>query len=102
MNALAPMHSVLSPAGRAADIIANLSWVMMIGAGVIFFGVMGLLAWAVSRRAGQRAVRTWVWVMGGGVLFPLVVLSSLFAWSDARKPGWLVPPPCSCVGAPPP
>ena len=30
------MHSVLSPAGRAADIIANLSWVMMIGAGVIF------------------------------------------------------------------
>ena len=97
MNALAPMHSVLSPAGRAADIIANLSWVMMIGAGVIFFGVMGLLAWAVSRRAGQRAVRTWVWVMGGGVLFPLVVLSSLFAWSDARKPGWLVPPPAGAL-----
>jgi len=97
VNALASMHSVLSPAGRAADTIASLSWVMIFGAGVIFFGVMGLLAWAVSRPAGQRAVRPWVWVMGGGVLFPLAVLTSLFGWSQWKTPGWLVPPPAGAL-----
>ena len=93
MTALAPVQSVLSPAGRAAETIASLSWVMMLGAGVIFVGVMGLLAWAVARRAGQQPVRTWLWVMGGGVLFPLAVLTALFTWSHSRTPGWLVPPP---------
>ena len=97
MTAPAPLQSVLSPAGRAADIIASLSWVMMLGAGVIFVGVMGLLAWAVARRADRQPVRTWVWVMGGGVLFPLAVLTALFTWSHSRTPGWLVPPPAGAL-----
>ena len=93
MNALAQAQSVLSPAAGAASTIASLSWVLMLGAGVIFAGVMGLLAWAVSRRAGKRPARPWVWIAGGGLLFPLAVLTSLFVWSHRHMPGWLVPAP---------
>lgn len=92
----AQLQSVLSPAGAAASTIANLSWVLMLGAAIIFAGVMSLLAWAVWRRTGTqpgRAVRPLLWVVGGGVAFPLLVLSSLFIYSHWRTPGWLVQPP---------
>jgi cytochrome c oxidase subunit 2 len=78
VNVLAQAQSVLSPAAGAVATIASLGWVLMLGAGVIFIGVMGLLAWAVSRRARRRPVRPWVWIAGGGLLFPLAVLTSLF------------------------
>jgi len=91
--ALAQLQSVLSPAGGAAGTIASLSWVLFAGAALIFIGVMGLLAWAVSRRADARPVRPMRWIIGGGVLFPLAVLASLFVYSHGRTPGWLAAPP---------
>ena len=94
---LPQLQSVLVPAGAAASAITSLSWVLMVGATVIFVAVMALLVWAIGRRSGGQPVRTRLWLLGGGVLFPLVVLSSLFAWSDARNPGWLVPPPAGAL-----
>ncbi|MDB5777807.1 MAG: cytochrome c oxidase, subunit [Polaromonas sp.] len=91
--ALPQLQSVLSPAGSAADTIASLSWGLFALMALIFIGVMALLAWAVSRRAGGQPVRPLRWIVGGGVVFPLVVLASLFGASHWRTPGWLVPPP---------
>jgi len=90
--ALAPLQSVLSPAGPAAAGIASLSWVLFVGAAIIFAGVMGLLAWAVARRSA-RPVQPMRWILGGGVAFPLAVLACLFVYSHWRTPGWLVQPP---------
>ena len=90
------LQSVLSPAGSAAGSIASLSWLLFVGAALIFAGVMGLLAWAVSRRATQQ-VRPRLWIIGGGVVFPLAVLTSLYAYSNLQTPGWLAQPPAGAL-----
>ena len=95
---LPQLQSVLAPAGAAASAITSLSWVLIAGASLIFVGVMALLGCALWRRAGGRPVRTRLWLLGAGVLFPLLVLGSLLAWSHARTPAWLVhPPPGSLI-----
>ena len=91
------LQSVLSPAGDAAAIIAGLSWVLIAGASAIFALVMGLLWWAVSRRAEAYPVRPALWIAGAGVAFPLAVLASLLAYSTWRTPDLLAEPPASAL-----
>lgn len=75
--------SVLWPAGPAAQSIAVIGWVLVIGGALIFAGVMALLAQALRRRETPRRVRPALWLIGGGVVFPVVVLSGLLGWSVA-------------------
>ena len=82
---------VLQAAGDAAGAIQTVSWVLIAGCAVIFTGVMLLLAWALRRRGGK--VRPALWVLGGGVLFPGVVLAALFAWALPLSPHWKPAPP---------
>jgi cytochrome c oxidase subunit II len=89
------MTGVLQPAGPAASAIADIAWVLFLGGGVIFVGVMVLLGMSLRRRAGS--VRTRWWLLGGGVLFPATVLAALFAWSLARSPAWLPVPPADAL-----
>lgn len=89
---LPQLQSVLAPAGEAAARITSLSWVLIIGAALIFTAVMGLLVWAI-RAQGDRPLRARLWIVGGGVVFPLVVLGALLAWSMTRTPGWMERPP---------
>ncbi|TWO69047.1 c-type cytochrome [Caenimonas sedimenti] len=86
---------VLQAAGEAAAAIQTVSWVLIAGGTVIFAGVMFLLAWALRRRGGP--VRPAVWVLGGGVLFPGVVLAALFAWSLPLSPAWKPAPPAGAL-----
>ena len=74
---------VLWPAGAAAQSIAVIGSVLFIGAAVIFVGVMLLLARALQQRETPRPVRPALWLIGGGVVFPAVVLSALLGWSLA-------------------
>lgn len=76
-------NSVLWPAGEAAQSIAVIGWVLFIGAALIFAGVMALLAFSLQKRETARRVRPALWLIGGGVVFPAVVLSALLAWSIA-------------------
>ena len=78
-------QSALHPAGPDAAIIHNLSWLLFIGATVILLGVMLLLALALRRKKRGTPVRPLRWLAGGGVVFPLVVLSALLAWSTLRS-----------------
>lgn len=76
-----------------------MSWVLIGGATLIFAGVMGLLVLSLKQRAsgqsGQpdRVVSKRLWLLGGGVVFPSVVLLALLVWTTARTPGWLAQPP---------
>ncbi len=89
----AQVQSVLSPAGGGAADVAVLSWVLIVGAGLIFAGTMALLAWAVLRRSRAAPLRTRLWLVGGGLVFPLAVLTSLFAYSTQLTPAWRAQPP---------
>jgi cytochrome c oxidase subunit II len=75
-----PRQSALDPAGPDAAIIDQLGWTMTIGSLVILVAVTVLVARAWRARSEVRA-RTWI--VGGGLLLPLVILTALLAWSLA-------------------
>ena len=75
----------MHPAGPAADVIATLWWVMLIGSTAIFLFVMGLLVLAFRRAAGPASAeadyrRERVWIVGLGLGFSLAVLAALLAY----------------------
>ncbi|MBB3220162.1 cytochrome c oxidase subunit II [Pseudoduganella umbonata] len=76
----APRQSALAPAGPDAALIDQLGWTMTLGSVVILVGVMCLVARALRARG---AIGPRVWIAGGGLLLPFVVLTALLAWSLA-------------------
>lgn len=77
------LQSVLHPAGADAAIIHQFTWVLFVGATLIFVLVMTLLALAMRRQG--RPIRPAVWILGGGIAFPVVVLTALLTWSTWRS-----------------
>lgn len=70
--------SILHPAGPAAATIAQIWWVMLIGAGAILALVLALVGAALLRRPTSEAEpgsEAWIWGLGLG--FPLVTLAAL-------------------------
>jgi cytochrome c oxidase subunit II len=78
--------SVLAPAGVEAAALHELTLVLLVGAASVFVGVMLLLALAL-RRGGKPPVPTALWVLGGGIAFPVVLLSALLLYSTLRVAG---------------
>ena len=90
-------QSALRAAGPIAQTLLEVSGVLAVGGALIFAGVMLLLVLAVRRRGGSRVSTRW-WVLGGGLVFPTVVLSALFAYSEFHRPPWRpVPPPGALI-----
>ena len=85
MNRAAWLQSALHPAGPDARILSELGWLMFGGGTLIFLFVMSLLL--LSLRRNGRPVSTLLWVAGGGVAFPLIVLSALLMFSIWRSAG---------------
>ena len=87
-------QSALDAAGVSAREILATTWILFIGAGVIFVLVMALALYAAlirpERFPGRRA-----WVIGGGILFPLVTLTALqfHEFALARRLATLAPKP---------
>ncbi|MGH7367480.1 MAG: cytochrome c oxidase subunit II [Candidatus Rokuibacteriota bacterium] len=84
------MQSALAPAGPAAQAIANLATVLAVGAAVILVLVMGLLAYGAL--GGPRRVHTGLWVVGGGIVFPVAVLSALLVYDRGLTHALSAPP----------
>jgi cytochrome c oxidase subunit 2 len=86
------IQSALSPAGPEGEVLAEMAWVLFIGALLIFLAVMALAAWAVfgsrssTARLGERAL-----IVGGGIVFTTVTLAALLVYSLVR--GESVQPP---------
>ena len=75
-------QSALAPSGVAAQEIARLWWVMASGAVIIFCIVIGTAFYAVRINPDRHSPKMeYVLILGGGVVFPLVVLASLLIYS---------------------
>lgn len=91
-------QSALDAAGVSAQEILATSWILFIGAAAIFLVVMALALYAAlvrpERFPGRRA-----WVIGGGILFPLVTLTALqlHEFALARRLATLTPDPALVV-----
>lgn len=81
---------MLAPASEQGLVLGEVAWVLVIGAAVVFAITMGLLALSLKKR--RLAVPVAWWVIGGGMVFPVVVLSALLVYSTARTAGLDRPP----------
>ncbi len=74
-------QSALDVAGDGATRIADLFWGMAAGAAVIWIGVVGLAVYATRVRPGEHSGRTAkLLLIGGGVVFPTIVLTGLLSY----------------------
>ena len=92
-------QSALAPAGPAAERIADLWWVMLVAAGVVFLIVLWVLLRAFTHqgarselhRHGERDAAATRWVVLGGVGLPVLILTPLFLFT-LHTLGALSPP----------
>lgn len=87
--------TMLDPAGPAAHTIAGVAWSLFVGSALIFAGVMALLVVALRKRAGPVSTR-W-WVVGGGLVFPSVVLCVLMGYTAVRSAQLTRAPPVDAL-----
>ena len=79
------MQSALNPQGPDAAVIAEMGWVLIAGAAVVFAITMALAGYAVFVRR-ERAARlsSRALILGGGIAFPAVTLAALLVYSLVR------------------
>ncbi len=87
--------TMLDPAGVAAHTIAGVAWSLFVGSTLIFAGVMALLVVALRQRAGK--VNTRWWIVGGGLVFPAIVLSILMVYTAVRSAQLTHAPPVDAL-----
>ncbi len=76
------MQSMLETHGPEAEWIALIAWIVFVGGTAIFVGVMALAAYALlAPRRWTRPIGRQSLVIGGGIVFPVVVLSALLGWT---------------------
>jgi cytochrome c oxidase subunit II len=74
-------QSIMAPGGADARVIAKLSWIVFIGGALIFALVMALTAYAMlGREASRRWVASHGFIIGGGIVFPVVTLTALLIY----------------------
>ncbi|WP_349509532.1 cytochrome c oxidase subunit II [Rhodopseudomonas sp. AAP120] len=72
--------STVDPAGPSAAAIASLWWAMLIGATLLFALVMALLLWVFLKPATDRSASPKLWLVGGGLVLPALVLTPLLGY----------------------
>jgi cytochrome c oxidase subunit II len=87
-------QSALAPAGRGAAEIAQLFWWMAAGALVVWLAVLILAAYASRPRgeAAHTAREARLYIIGGGAVFPTVVLAALLTYGLWMMPPLIAPP----------
>lgn len=73
------LGGLFEPASIEALRVARLFWVMAIGSGLIWLLVVAIALYA-SRSAPYKPAQVRLFLFGGGVVFPLVVLSALLVY----------------------
>jgi hypothetical protein len=76
------IQSVLDPRGPDAQQIAVMSWILFTEGALIFLVAMALAAYALFASPNRRAkIGRRDLIIGGGILFPVVMLSALLIYS---------------------
>ena len=86
-------QSTLVPAGRAAERIADLFWWMAGGAAVVWTIVIALTIYVMRVRPGEHSRQKALLIIGGGAVFPTVVLTILLTYGLSMMPELLAPAP---------
>ncbi|HEY0941049.1 MAG TPA: c-type cytochrome [Steroidobacter sp.] len=76
-----PASAIDPAAGSGAALIDQLGNVLYVGGAIIFIVVMALAVYGVLAKA--RSVNARLWVLGGGLAFPIVTLATLLMYSLA-------------------
>ena len=80
-------QSALAPAGTGAQSIATLFWWMAGGALAVWLVVMGIALYATHAHPEAHSIRGARWlIIGGGVIFPVVVLTGLLVYGLMLMP----------------
>jgi cytochrome c oxidase subunit II len=88
------VQSALDPAGREAEQIAELFWWLVAGAGIVWLAVIALAVYAIYARPEAHKPRTGrILIVGGGAVFPTVVLAGYLVYGLALMPDMLTPAP---------
>ena len=86
-------QSALAPGGRDAAVLSGLFWVMLAGAVVLWLAINGLMFYITRVNISHMSPRLAEGIIiGGGILFPTVVLAGLLSYGlsimpDQRAPG---------------
>ncbi|WP_168567111.1 cytochrome c oxidase subunit II [Crateriforma spongiae] len=88
-----PSQSALDPAGSGAESIAELFWVMVAGGVGIWLLVIGLAVYSIIRPGEHNARMTRLMVIGGGAVFPTIVLTGLLTYGLSILPELQRPAP---------
>ncbi len=87
--------NMFEPAGLAAHTMAGVAWSLFVGSALVFAGVMALLVLALRPRVGK--VNTRWWIVGGGLVFPAVVLIILMVYTAVRSAQLTRAPPANAM-----
>jgi cytochrome c oxidase subunit II len=79
MSAEHSQSTLHAAAGSSAETLHELGLVLYVGAALIFIAVMYLAVRALI--APERAIKPGRWILGGGILLPVAVLSALLVYS---------------------
>jgi cytochrome c oxidase subunit 2 len=78
----AGVQSAFDPQGKDAAEIMEITRVLFIGGALIFIAVMGLALVALFGPPGlRRSLGKHAWVIGGGIAFPVAVLTALLVYT---------------------
>jgi cytochrome c oxidase subunit II len=75
--------STLDPAGPAAESIARLWWVMLVGAVAVMLLVLALLLLTFVRPSWVSRISGRAWIGWGGLALPITVLTALMVYAFA-------------------
>jgi cytochrome c oxidase subunit II len=76
------IQAALTPNSPGAERIAEIAWILFIGAAVIFVAVMALTLYAMIARPGRGGwIGSGALIIGGGLIFPVVTLSALLIYT---------------------
>ena len=79
------MQSMLNPKGHDAAIVAEITWVLVVGGAIAFAVTMAFAAFAVfGRREHTSRLGGNALVVGGGIVFPAVTLAALLVYGLVR------------------
>lgn len=98
LSACGGRQSALDPAGRGAEQIGALFWWMAGGGALIWLAVVALAIYAIHLERepfSQRAAT--LLIIGGGAIFPTVVLAVLLVYGLAPLPDLLGPAPAGSL-----